>query len=381
MRGIYLFLIFTLSISVNASTCFEDATEKSSTPWRGQLDTVINSYLTTFKIPGAVVLVGNSSRVTFEHAYGLRSSDKEETNTVDTIYDLASITKLFTATAVMKLVEDKKVYLGGKVKRYFPEYFITEKKQKITVEDLLRHNAGFKAGVSYRVFTDNLDTTWDNILTIEPNYPYRNFKYSDINYLMLGKLVERVSKEDLDDFIRKNITEPLGMKDTQFLAYKDGVCKYRCAPTRKKLTRGHVHDPTSFKLGGVAGHAGLFSTARDLAKFASMIMNNGQFCGKQVLTEKTVKKMIFKKSRQSRGLGFDLTSAYSTRPRGDFFAKGLSYGHTGFTGTSIWIDPTIDTYLIILTNTVYADNEKFAKSGFLNMITELANIVGQAYSI
>ena len=196
MRGILLFLLFTLSASVNASTCFEDATRKYSTPWRGQLDTVINTYLNTFKIPGAVILVGNSSGVMFEKSYGLRSTDKDEVNTVDTIYDLASITKLFTATAIMKLVEDKKVYLGGKVKRYFPEHFVTEKKQQITVEDLLRHNSGFKAGVSYRVFTDNLDTTWDNILTIEPSYPYRNFKYSDINYLMLGKLVEKVSKED-----------------------------------------------------------------------------------------------------------------------------------------------------------------------------------------
>lgn len=350
-------------------------------PWKGQVQTVVESYINTFKIPGAVVLVGNSKGVMYEKSFGKRSDETDDSNTVNTIYDLASITKLFTASAIMKLIEDKKAYLGGKVKRFFPNNFVTIKKQQITLEDLLRHNTGFKAGVSSRVFTDNLFTTWDNILNIEPSYPYRKFKYSDINYLVLGKLVQSISNQDLDDYIREHFIIPLDMKDSGFNAYEYTDCKYRCAPTGKKMTRGHVHDPTSFKLGGVAGHAGLFATANDLAHFASIFMNKGKYCGKNILTGSSIKKMTSKKSDQSRGLGFDITSAYSTKPRGDYFAKGLSFGHTGFTGTSIWIDPSIDTFLIVLSNTVYADNERFAKKGFLKLINELANIVGQSNSI
>lgn len=381
MRGIIALHIFLISALVQASTCFNKESSKSAVHWARPVETVVESYINTFKIPGVVVLVGNKHGVVYKKAFGSRSLDKEDVNTVNTIYDLASMTKLFTASAIMKLVEEKKVYLGGKVKRYFPENFITPKKQHITVEDLLRHNSGFKAGVSYRVFTDNLDSTWENILNIEPNYPYKKFKYSDINYLVLGKLVENRSKEDLNDFIRQKFLEPLEMHDSRFKAYADSECKFRCAPTRKNMNRGHVHDPTSFKLGGVAGHAGLFSTVNDMAKFASIFMNNGYYCGKRILDPKTVKKMVTKRPHQSRGLGFDITSAYSTKPRGDYFAKGLSFGHTGFTGTSLWIDPTIDTFLIILSNTVYAEDEKFAKSGYLKLITELANIVGKSNSI
>lgn len=370
-----------ISSLLNASTCFNQVSSKRSFSWHKEVATIVESYINTFKIPGVVVLVGNKKGVVYEKAFGRRSLEKEDVNTLDTIYDLASMTKLFTASAVMKLVEDKKIYLGGKVKRYFPQNYITAKKQLITVEDLLRHNSGFKAGVSYRVFTDNLSTTWDNILNIEPNYPYRKFKYSDINYLVLGKLVEKRSKQDLDDYIRQKFLEPLDMIDSRFKAFENRDCRFRCAPTRKKMSRGHVHDPTSFKLGGVAGHAGLFSTANDIAKFASIFMNNGSYCGKSILNPKTVKKMITKRPHQSRGLGFDITSAYSVKPRGDYFAKGLSFGHTGFTGTSVWIDPTIDTFLIILSNTVYAENEKFAKSGYLKLITELANIIGQSHTI
>lgn len=381
MRGIIILNIFLMTSLGHANTCFNSENVKSAYPWKKQVQTLVNSYINTFKIPGVVVLVGNRENVVYERAFGKRSLEKEEYNSINTIYDLASITKLFTASAVMKLVEDKRIYLGGKVKRYFPENYVTPKKQQITVEDLLRHNSGFKAGVSTRVFTDNLDTTWDNILNVQPTYPYRHFKYSDINYLALGKLVEKRSKQDLDDYIRKNFLEPLNMVDSSFNAYEYSECKYRCAPTRKKMTRGHVHDPTSFKLGGVAGHAGLFSTANDLAKFASIFMNNGKYCGKQIISNKTVNKMILKRPNQSRGLGFDITSAYSNKPRGDYFAKGLSFGHTGFTGTSVWIDPTIDTFLIVLSNTVYAEDEKFAKKGYLKLITELANLIGQAYSI
>lgn len=379
MRVILLTTLILSSFSAFSAACLQE--NKSIQPWQNEVDTIVNSYINTFKIPGVVVLVGNSQDILLSKSFGKRASDKDEVNSVDTIYDLASITKLFTATAIMQLIEKKKVYLGGKVKRYFPYHFVTEKKQKITVEDLLRHNSGFKPGVTSGVFTDNLETTWDNILSVQPSFPYRNFKYSDINYLMLGKLVEKVSKLDLNDYIRMNILEPLKMEDTQYLAYKDSECKYRCAPTKKKINRGHVHDPTSFKLGGISGHAGLFSTAKDLAKFATMVMNKGELCGKRVLSAKSIHKMISKKANESRGLGFDITSSYSNRPRGDYFAKGLSFGHTGFTGTSIWIDPTIDTYLIVLSNTVYSDNEKYAKSGFLRLITELANIVGQANSI
>ena len=376
-----LLIAHLLAFQANASTCFNDSIQKAATPWKNQLNTITNTYISTFKIPGVVVLVGNSEGIIFEKAYGNRSTDKTEANSVNTIYDLASITKLFTATAIMQLLQKKQVYLGSKLKTHFPENYVTARKQKIIVEDLLRHNSGFKAGVTSGVFTDNMESTWENILNVEPSYPHKKFKYSDINYLVLGKLIEKLSKQDLDDYVRKNILEPLGMNNSGYSAYNNTDCKTLCAPTRKKMSRGHVHDPTSFKLGGVAGHAGMFATAKDLAKFASIFMNDGKYCGKNILWKRSVKMMTTKKSKETRGLGFDITSAYSVKPRGDYFAKGLSFGHTGFTGTSLWIDPSIDSFLIVLSNTVYAENESRAKTGFLELITELANIVGEAHSI
>lgn len=384
MRNLKIFYTFCLCIIMTnsvASDCFDVNVEKNNFAWEEQLDTITNTYITAFKIPGVVVLAGNSKGIIFEKAYGNRSYDKDTPNTVDTIYDLASITKLFTATAVMQLLQKKKIYLGSKLKTHFPENYVTLKKQKITVEDLLRHNSGYKAGVTSGVFTDNLETTWENILNVEPNYPYREFKYSDINYLVLGRLVEKLSMQGLDDYIRKNILDSLGMDKSGFNMYANKSCKSLCAPTRKKMSNGHVHDPTSFNLGGVAGHAGLFATAKDLAKFSSIFLNDGKYCGKNILWKRSVKMMTTKKYKQSRGLGFDITSSYSTKPRGDYFSKGLSFGHTGFTGTSLWIDPSIDTFLIILSNSVYAKDESLAKKGFHKLMTELANIVGEAHSI
>lgn len=382
MRKTLSFLLLPLfATQLYAANCFQEAPAEDIYSWNDQLSTVVNSYISTYKIPGAVILVGNANGILFEKAYGKRSQVETDVNSIDTIYDLASITKLFTATAIMQLAEKEKLYVGSKVKRFFPDYFVSPKKQILSIEDLLRHNSGFKAGLSSSVFTDNIESTWDNILQVEPTFPYRQFKYSDINYLMLGKLIEEMTNSDLNTYIRKNILEPTNMNSSMFLAYQDSRCDKLCAPTRRNLKKGHVHDPTSFKLEEVTGHAGLFTTAKDLAKFASLFMNDGKYCGKKILSEKSVKLMTTRKNKEIRGLGFDILSPYSVKPRGDYFAKGLSYGHTGFTGTSLWIDPTIDTFLIVLTNTVYATDEKFAKSGYLKMITELANIVGEANAI
>jgi serine-type D-Ala-D-Ala carboxypeptidase len=374
------FLIFLLWPGILiAQECFRDDITANSPMGQQiaqEIDAKVQNYLNTFKIPGAVVLVGNKKGITFHKAYGHRSLDKNEFNSIDTIYDLASITKLFTATAIMQQIEQNKMSLGSKMKTFFPEEFSSNRKKAISLEDLLRHNSGFQAGLSPDVFSEDMALTWDNIFAVEPKLPYRKFKYSDINYILLGRLLEEVTNLELEDYIQETIINPLKMPSTQFRAYLRNDCHELCAPTQINLKRGHVHDPSSFKLGAVAGHAGLFATAKDLAHFASVFLNEGLYCGKRILSSKSIKLMTLKKAKESRGLGFDITSAYSHYPRGDYFANGLSFGHTGFTGTSVWIDPSVETFLIVLSNPVLAIDMQKAKAGHLRMINELANIVG-----
>jgi uncharacterized protein YbbC (DUF1343 family)/CubicO group peptidase (beta-lactamase class C family) len=318
------------------------------------IDAIMNAAIARGTIPGGVVLVGHNGKVVYRKAYGMRSLEPgREAMTVDTIFDLASLTKcIATATSVMKLVQEGKVRLNDPVAAYLPE-FAKNGKSDITVRELLTHFSGLTEDLDLKTAWKGRDAAYQMVMYQKPVIPPGSrFLYSDINFETLGFLVEKVSGMSLDEYAAKNIFAPLEMNDTRFLPPAAWIP--RIAPTEydesHHMLRGIVHDPTARRMGGVAGHAGVFSTADDLAKYAQDILS-----GFHVLTPLTVEKMTTPQqpptSTTLRGLGWDIDSPYSSA-RGEIFPVG-SFGHTGFTGTSIWIDPVTQSYVILLTNAVH----------------------------
>ncbi len=324
-----------------------------------QIDAVVKEGNEQGRLPGAVVLVVHQGKVAFRKAYGLRSKQPTEVRmTVDTVFDLASLTKpLATATSIMLLIEQGKLRLTDRVSRHWPE-FGQNGKDKITLEQLLLHTSGLIADNPVGDYKDGRKTALERICRLQPvTEPGAKFRYSDVNFIILGELVERVSGMTLDAFARKHLFEPLGLRDTTFKPGKELV--ERAAPTEKRgdhWMRGEVHDPRAYLLGGVAGHAGLFSTADDLAVFAQMILNGG-YAGKRILKPETVQLMTTPRPVPGgqRALGWDVRTAFSSNRGEGFSAK--SFGHTGFTGTSIWIDPSSQTAVLFLSNRVHPDGK------------------------
>ncbi len=273
--------------------------------------------------------------------------------TVDTIFDLASLTKVVaTTTAVMQLVQKGQIRVNEPVAKYIPE-FAENGKEEITIRELLTHFSGLPQDLDLSQPWEGREAGLRMAYAEKPIYaPGSRFLYSDINFIVLGALVERVSGMSLQDYCEKNIFAPLKMTHTRFLPPASWLPKI--APTQydehDKMLRGVVHDPTVRRMGGVAGQAGLFSTADDLAKFAQALLG-----GSTILSPLTVEKMTTPQqpptSEVLRGFGWDIDSPYSSN-RGDLLPVG-SFGHTGFTGTSLWIDPTTRTYIIVLTNAVH----------------------------
>jgi uncharacterized protein YbbC (DUF1343 family) len=333
------------------------------TPERGaaldSVDEIMNAAVARGTIPGGVVLVGHDGAVVYRKAFGMRSLEPvREAMSVDTIFDVASMTKcIATATAVMKLVEEGKLRLNDPVATYLPE-FAKNGKENITLRELLTHFSGLREDLDLTARWTGREAAYRMAMESRPEFPPGSrFLYSDINFETLGFVVEKVSGLSLDEYAARNIFEPLGMKDTRFLPPEHPVLKQwraRIAPTEydedHRMLRGTVHDPTARRMGGVAGHAGLFSTADDLAKFAQEMLT-----GFHVLSALTVEKMTTPQQPPTaavlRGLGWDIDSPFSGN-RGEFFPVG-SFGHTGFTGTSIWIDPVTDSYVIVLANAVH----------------------------
>jgi CubicO group peptidase (beta-lactamase class C family) len=306
------------------------------------------------QIPGAVVLVGHDGQVIYRKAFGERSLEpRREAMTVDTIFDLASLTKVVaTTTAVMQLVQKGQIRVNEPVAKYIPE-FAENGKEEITIRELLTHFSGLPQDLDLSQPWEGRETALRMAYTAKPIYaPDSRFLYSDVNFIVLGALVERVSGMPLQEYCEKNIFAPLKMTHTRFLPPASWLPKI--APTQydehDKMLRGVVHDPTVRRMGGVAGQAGVFSTADDLAKFAQALLG-----GSTILSPLTVEKMTTPQqpptSEVLRGFGWDIDSPYSSN-RGDLLPVG-SFGHTGFTGTSLWIDPTTRTYIIVLTNAVH----------------------------
>ncbi|HYX28891.1 MAG TPA: exo-beta-N-acetylmuramidase NamZ domain-containing protein [Pyrinomonadaceae bacterium] len=344
-----------------------------------RMDAAISESISNKALPGAVVLVARHGHVVWRKAYGARAVEPaRETMSADTIFDLASLTKVVaTTTSIMILVEQGKVRLSDPVVQFIPE-MKGEGRDAITIEHLMTHMSGFAPDFDLRDRWTGYDEAMKRLYR-EPlrSTPGTRFVYSDINYIALGEVVHRASGLMLDEFARRNIFTPLGMRDTGFRP--DAKMRARIAPTEKRRgqmsylgdtgadagsagdewLRGQVHDPTSFRMGGIAGHAGLFSTADDLAIFCQMLLNGGVYNGVRILSPMTIATMTepraVSESGAARGLGWDIASSFSAN-RGDLFPLG-SFGHTGFTGTSIWIDPASDSFVIFLSNRVHPDGK------------------------
>jgi uncharacterized protein YbbC (DUF1343 family)/CubicO group peptidase (beta-lactamase class C family) len=324
------------------------------------------------KLPGAVVFVGRGDKVLYQKAIGRRAVlPSPEPMTVDTIFDLASLTKVIaTTTSVMKLIEDGRVRLSDRVATFIPG-FDRYGKAGITVRELMTHTSGLRPDLDLAEPWTGYETAIQLAIEEVPtSMPGTKFVYSDINYELLGEIVHRVSGVPLDEYAKQNIFQPLGMKETGFRP--DASLRARIAPTEKctpygwpcegpgaEWLRGVVHDPTARRMGGVAGHAGLFSTAADLSIFCRMLLDGGTYNGVRILSPLSVAKMTTGASPPGdpnvRGLGWDIDSSYSSN-RGDLLPLG-SYGHTGFTGTSIWIDPLTREFVIFLSNRVHPDGK------------------------
>lgn len=317
------------------------------------IDTAVAEAITAGHTPGAVVLISRHGKVAFRKAYGRRQvQPTAEAMTADTLFDLASLTKpVATATAVMLLVERGKLRLDDRVATRLPT-FGGNGKERVSVEQLLLHTSGLPAGSpvdDYASPARALERIGAMRLRAEPG---TRFTYSDVGFIVLGQLVEKLAGEPLDVFTRKQVFVPLGMTDTGF-----GVAaelRGRVAPTEKsegKWLRGVVHDPRARRLGGVAGHAGLFGTADDLAVYGQMLLEGGR----GVLKFDTVRQMTTPRDVPGgrRTPGWDVRSGYSSN-RGALFG---GFGHTGFTGTSLWIDPVSRTVVVVLCNRVHPDGK------------------------
>lgn len=376
------------------------------------IDQIVEAEIAKKQLPGAVVLVGRQGKIVWRRAYGNRALEPQpEPMTVDTIFDLASLTKIVaTATSVMILVERGLVRLGDPVSRYIPE-FAESGKRAITVEHLLVHRSGLIADNDIKDYEQGPVKAMENIWRLAPlNEAGAKFIYSDVNFIVLAELVKRISGKPVDQFALENIYAPLGMKDTGYkpLERLGTQVQSRIAPTEQRggpdqnrnregaakegevvakdaehWMRGEVHDPRSYLLGGVAGHAGLFSTADDLAIYCQMILNGGDYQGRRILSPMGVQRMT--EARPSagnasdsnmRGLGWDIYSGFSAN-RGDLLPIG-SFGHTGFTGTGLWLDPASETFVVFLSNRVHPKLDPKKPADVSSLRGRVSSIVASA---
>ncbi len=342
------------------------------------LDPIVEEAIKNGQTPGAVVIVGHNGQVIYRKAFGSRAIEpRREAMTVDTIFDIASLTKVVATTiAVMQLVDHGKVRINDSVVRYLPE-FGQNGKEDVTVRELLTHFSGLPEDLDRAQPWKGRDTAIKLAMAESLVSPAgARFRYSDVNFITLGALVEQVSGMSLEEYCQKNIFTPLGMTETRFLPPESW--RSRIAPTEydenRNMLRGVVHDPTARRMGGVAGHAGVFSTADDLAKLAQTLLS-----GTPILSPLAIEKMTTPQqpptAEQSRGLGWDIDSPFSSN-RGELLPVG-SFGHTGFTGTSLWIDPVTQTYIIILTNAVHPNG----KGNVIALRSKIATAVASALSL
>ena len=342
------------------------------------IDEAIESAIAANKAPGAVVRLESGGAV-YQKSYGAKSVEPVLLPmTDDTIFDSASLTKVIaTAPAIMLLAERDKLRLDDKVDHWITN-FKAHGKGAVTIRHLLTHTSGLRPSLSSKPTWSGLakaiDLAKEERLTAQPG---TKFRYSDINFILLGEIVQLASGQLLDEFTSKHIYQRLGMRDTGFLPpFKQ---RSRVAPTERvdgEILHGIVHDPTARRMDGVAGHAGLFTTAADLSRFAQMMLNGGKLNGRRIFKSETVQLMTSvhtpKGMKAKRGLGWDIDSPYSS-PRGNHFKIG-GYGHTGWTGGSLWVDPATRTIVILMASRTHPDG----KGNVIALRREVATLAAEA---
>ncbi|MEO7297614.1 MAG: exo-beta-N-acetylmuramidase NamZ domain-containing protein [Verrucomicrobiota bacterium] len=363
---------------ISSTLLFHAQAEPMDRAVLSRMDAQINAAIAEKKLPGAVIWVEHDGDV-YHKAFGDRAVEpRYEEMTRDTIFDAASLTKTVAGTpAIMILVERGLVRLDEKVSAYIPE-FKGGGKEAVTVKQLLTHTSGLRPDVDTKTRWQGNDAAIR--LAAEEKLqsaPGEKVVYSDINLFLVGEIVQRVSKMKLNEFVAKEIYQPLKMLDTGYLPPKEKIPRIApTEPTAGEMLRGVVHDPTARFMGGVAGHAGIFTTAADLARYARMLLNNGELDGVRVFKPETVKLMTSVQTPPGnpsrRGLGWDIDSGFS-RPRGEIFPLG-SFGHTGFTGNAFWIDPFSKTFWIFLSNRVHPDG----KGNVLDLYKSLGTLAAEA---
>jgi serine-type D-Ala-D-Ala carboxypeptidase len=335
-----------------------------------EIDAAAKAAIERGELPGAVVVVIHNDAVAYRKAFGNRATKPDAVAmTADTVFDLASLTKpIATGTSVALLMEQGKLKPDDLVSKHWPA-FAANDKEKVTVAQLLLHTSGLTADNAIADYADGRAKAVERVAAQKLEAPPgTRFRYSDVGFIALGELVERVSGTPLDAFAKKHVFDPLKMTDTAFSP--NAELTKRVAPTGLrdgKLIFGTVHDPRAFKMGGVAGHAGLFATADDLARYCRMLLRGGELDGARVLSAESTKRftephavpLIDKAKKETKGarsFGWDVDTSYSA-PRGELFGKAHGCGHTGFTGTSVWLDFETKTAVIVLTNRVHPDDK------------------------
>ncbi|MFO1498669.1 MAG: serine hydrolase domain-containing protein [Verrucomicrobiota bacterium] len=376
--GLLVFLLAATHRAASAPAALPVAQASFDESKLGQMDAAIEETIAAHQMPGGVLWLEHQGHI-YKKAFGQRALlPKPERMTEDTIFDAASLTKvLATAPCVMLLWERGKVMLDEPVATYIPE-FKARGKEGITVRHLLTHTSGLNAGLGRNPDWLGYEKAISLACAEKPTHPPGGiFRYSDINYIVLGEIVQRVGGSRLNEFARREIFKPLGMKDTTYLP--DASQIERIAPTEQigsEVLRGKVHDPTAQRMGGVAGHAGVFTTVADVARFARMFLNEGTLEDVHLFKPDTVRLMTSVQSPPTvparRGLGWDIDSDYS-RPRGSVFPLG-SYGHTGFTGVCLWVDPFSHSFWMLFSNRVHPDRS----GNVLPLQRTLANLGAEA---
>lgn len=377
---IALFLLILLGFSFDAmrSTAQEKsqvASNESDIRKRtierlASIDAIVQTGISEGKMPGCVICVGTANETLWLKAYGNKRLEPSiQPMTTDTVFDMASITKpVATATSIMQLIERGNLSLSDKVSAVFPA-FASNDKDTITIQDLLLHRSGLIPDNALADYQEGPEKAWERICQLKLVAPVGTaFKYSDVNFIILGKLVEHFSGKTLHQYTQDSIFRPLGMNQTGYLPSAE--LRVKCAPTEQRdghWMQGEVHDPRAFLLGGIAGHAGLFSTAEDIAIYAKTMLKHGG----AILSPSTVTTMTsaFAVPGGLRGLGWDKRSSFSIN-RGDLLSPS-AFGHGGFTGNVLWIDPELDLFIIFLSNRVHPNGK-----GLVNPLAgKIANVV------
>jgi uncharacterized protein YbbC (DUF1343 family)/CubicO group peptidase (beta-lactamase class C family) len=349
-------VIGPLVIALVMACSLVPAVAAPASPEFAEVDTVTREAIASGEIPGAVVLVGRGSEVLYLRAFGQRAVTPDAAPMMPTtIFDIASLTKpVGTTLALMALAERGKISLDAPLGRYLSE-FDGGGFREVTIRRMLTHSAGFPGIVPEATLNGGFPRAARALAQLKLDYPPGSgFQYSDVGFILLGEVVRRVSGEPLDRYLGRTYFKPMGLRDTSFRP--PDSARARLAPTERfngAWFSGMVHDPRARVLSGVAGHAGMFSTASDLARFCQMLTAEGVLNGRRYLKTETVRTMWTRswEGNGTRALGWDVISTYAAG-MAPFFPEG-SVGHTGFTGTSLWVDPASRSYLIILTNRVH----------------------------